>query len=219
MNYINIHTHNSKLREGIVIYNAMNINDIPKAKNNFYISTALHPWYLKPELWFNPLNDYEEIIAQDNIIAIGECGLDLTIKIKPDVQKTVFNKHLQWAEKYNKPVTIHCVKAFNEVIAMKKKANIKQPCIIHGFNNNLTIAKQLLTAGFYLSYGEALLHENSNAGQAIKQTPPERLFLETDESEKSISEIYSKAAELLEMDLELLKKQIEINFNHVFIRE
>lgn len=219
MNYINIHSHKLNNREGIVIYNAMNIYDIPKPEENFYISTALHPWYLKPELWMNPLNDYEAEIAQDQIFAIGECGMDLAIKIKADVQKTIFGKHLQWAEKYDKPLIIHCVKAFNEVIAMKKKANLKQACIIHCFNNNINIAKQLLNADFYLSFGEAIFQNNSNAALALKITPIDKLFLETDESELSIKEIYNKAAELLGMELELLVKQIDTNFKKVFIKK
>lgn len=219
MNYINIHTHTINLRNGIIIYNAMNISDIPKVKDNFYISTALNPWYLKPDLWNNPLNDYEEAVSDEDIIAIGDCGIDMTVKIKADVQKTVFGKHLQWAEKYDKPLIIHCNNAFNEVIALKKKTNIKQACIIHGFTNNINIARQVLNADFYISYGEALLQNNSNAAQAIKITPLDRLFLETDESEHTIMEIYSKAAELLEIDIEVLKKQINDNFNKVFIKE
>ncbi len=219
MEYINIHSHSKKNNDGIVIFNAMNINDIPRAEDNFYISTALHPWYLKPELWMNPLNDYEEEIAKDEIIAIGECGIDFSVKIKTKLQKTIFAKHLIWAEKYNKPLIIHCVKAFNEIIAMKKKANLKQVCIIHGFNNNINIARQLLNAGFFLSFGEELTYDDSNAKQIIKITPLDKLFLETDESELSIREIYAKAAEILEIEIDKLKNQISDNFKKVFNKE
>lgn len=219
MNYINIHSHSLENRDGIVIYNALNLNNIPKTEENFYVSTALHPWYLKPELWNNNIKEYEEVIAEDNIIAIGECGIDLSINIKADVQKTIFTNHLQWADKYNKPLIIHCVKAHNEVISMKKKSNVKQACIIHGFNNNINIARQLLTAGFYLSFGDALLQNNSNAAAALKITPLERLFLETDESEHPISAIYEKAAILLNISKDELINQMNINFKKIFIKE
>lgn len=219
LNFINIHSHSAENRDGIVIYNALNINNIPKTEENFYVSTALHPWYLKPELWNNNIKEYEEVIAQENIIAIGECGIDLNINIKAEIQKTIFTNHLHWADKYNKPLIIHCVKTHNEIISLKKKANVKQACIIHGFNNNINIARQLLAAGFYLSFGEALLHNSSNAATALKITPLDKIFFETDESEHPIKEIYEKAAIMLNISIEELIKQIQTNFKKIFIKE
>ncbi len=215
MHYIDIHTHNKRPIEGKKIFNILTVNDFPKNKELLF-SVGMHPCYLKPQLWKNDLNVFEELIAQENIIAIGECGLDWMTFTKQDVQKTIFTKHLHWAEKYKKPLIIHCVKAHNEIIAICKKAKVKQACVIHGYNNNLKIAEQLIKADFYLSFGEALLQPNSNAAQAIKITPIEKLFLETDDSDASIEIIYKRAGELLKIDIEDLKQQIKANFATVF---
>jgi TatD DNase family protein len=212
---IDIHSHIKLPIDGKKIFNVLSIHDFPKGKGLLF-SVGMHPWYLQPLLWNNDFNEFEAIIAQDDVIAIGECGLDWMTVAKPDMQKVVFSKHLHWAEKYNKPLIIHCVKAFNEIVAMCKKANIKQACIIHGFNNNLKIAEQLIKAGFYLSYGAAILEPNSNAVQAIKQTPVDKLFLETDDSDISIDVMYEKASQLLAMSIDELKLQIQANFSKVF---
>ncbi len=215
---IDIHSHVKLPINGKKIFNVLTINDFPKAESLFF-SVGLHPWYVHPQLWNNDFNAYEEHLTDENVIAIGECGLDWLSSTKPDLQKVVFSKHLHWAEKYNKPLIIHCVKAYNEIMAMCKKANLKQACIIHGYNNNLKIAEQLIKAGFYISFGEALLENNSNAAQAIKITPVEKIFLETDDKDVKIEVIYKRAGELLNMNLEDLKQQIEANFEVVFKTE
>jgi len=212
---IDIHSHIKLSINGKKIFNVLSIHDFPKGKGLFY-SVGMHPWYLQPLLWNNDFNEFEEVIAQENVIAIGECGLDWVSSAKQDMQKVVFSKHLHWAEKFDKPLIIHCVKAYNEIIAMCKKANIKQACIIHGYNNNLKIAEQLIKSGFYISYGAGLLASNSNAMHAIKITPIDKIFLETDDSDENIQTIYEKAADLLNINVEDLKNQIQDNFVTVF---
>lgn len=213
---IDFHSHIKQPINGEKIFNVLQIDEFPKKEKGLLFSVGMHPWYLQPLLWNNDFNAYEAVISQEQVIAIGECGLDWMTAAKPDMQKVVFSKHLHWAEKYNKPLIIHCVKAFNEVLAMCKKANLKQACIIHGYNNNLKIAEQLLKAGFYLSFGAAILESNSNAVQVIKKCPIDKLFLETDDSDISIDLIYEKASQLLSMNIDELKLQIEVNFSKVF---
>ncbi|MFZ4414158.1 MAG: TatD family hydrolase [Bacteroidales bacterium] len=212
---IDFHSHIKRPIQGKKIFNVLTINDFPKDKGLLF-SVGMHPWYLQPLLWNNDFNAFEAVIAQDDVIAIGECGLDWSTVAKQDMQKVVFSKHLHWAEKFDKPLIIHCVKAFNELMAMCKKANLKQACIIHGFNNNLKIADQLIKAGFYLSFGKDLLEANSNAAQAIKITPLEKIFLETDDSDISIEAVYERAGALLAINSDTLNQQIDANFEKVF---
>ncbi|MCX6231481.1 MAG: TatD family hydrolase [Bacteroidetes bacterium] len=212
---IDFHSHNKESISGKKIFNVLSYDDFPKNKNLLF-SVGMHPWYLKPKLWHNDMNFFESLVAQNNVVAIGECGLDWMTFAKQDVQKTVFIKHLQWAEKYDKPIIIHCVKAYNEIIAICKKANIKQTRIIHGFNNNIKIAEQLINAGFYLSFGEALLETSSNAAEAIKITPLDKIFLETDDSDVNIESVYEKAAELLNITQQELIQHTESNFIRIF---
>ena len=138
-------------------------------------------------------------------------------------QNPYFQKQLVLAEKYQKPVVIHCVAAFHEVIEIKKKLNISVPMIIHGFSKNEQVAKSLLDNGFYLSFGKYLLRsrpETSGFGTELKDVflniPNDRFFLETDTIEESIEEVYALAAKYKNIEIEELQKQIMSNYKDVF---
>jgi TatD DNase family protein len=92
----------------------------------------------------------------------------------------------------------------------------KVPVIIHGFNNNENIARVMVNEGFYFSFGKALLGYESNAAKAIKNVGRKNFFLETDDADISIKYIYKKASELLGIDEEIIKQQIQSNFENVF---
>jgi TatD DNase family protein len=149
---------------------------------------------------------------QPNIALIGECGLDKTIDIPMNFQNEVFERQLLLAETVGKPVIVHCVKAFNEVVALKRKLKPSVPWVIHGFNNNANVLKTLIDNDLYISMGAALLRSNSNAAKLIRNIPPERLFLETDAKPVSIKAVYAVASEHLKMSSEQLRRNIYQNF-------
>jgi TatD DNase family protein len=158
-----------------------------------------------------------EVIAHEKrCLAIGECGLDKLSKVDFDLQEEVFVEQIKIANKINKPLIIHCVKAFNELINCLNLNDNKVPVIIHGFNNNENIARVMVNEGFYFSFGKALLGYESNAAKAIKNVGRKNFFLETDDADISIKYIYKKASELLGIDEEIIKQQIQSNFENVF---
>lgn len=106
-------------------------------------------------------------------VAIGECGLDSHSSTPPDLQLKAFRAALQVADELHKPVIIHCVKCWNQVISEVK--GHEGPFIIHGFRKGPVLARQLLDAGFSLSLG---LHYHP---EVIKIIPEDRLYRETDE--------------------------------------
>jgi TatD DNase family protein len=87
---------------------------------------------------------------------------------------------------------------------------------VHGFNNNENIARILVNEGYYFSFGKALLGYDSNAAKAIITVGRKNFFLETDDADISIKYIYKKAAELLHIDEEIIKQQLQQNFETVF---
>ena len=119
------------------------------------------------------------------------------------------------AEKYKKPVVIHCVAAFQEVIAIKKKTKISVPLIIHGFSKNNQIANQLIKEGFYLSFGKFLLR-NPDLKTVFKNIPNDRFFLETDTIEENIQQVYELASKYKELKNEELQSVISNNYKNVF---
>ena len=157
---------------------------------------------------------------KDDCWAIGECGLDRRSTVPMQEQEVIFTEQLKWAMELQKPLVIHCVKAFSELIKIKKKCKPNVPMIVHGFNNNEKIFAELVKNDFFFSFGTALLQPNSNATVALKNVPLNRFFLETDNEKISIQTIYNAVSAILnikENELKLLiinnLKQIKPNFN------
>ncbi len=157
----------------------------------------------------------EEKLALNNCLALGECGLDKRIQIPMEIQEKVFKAQILLAEKHQKPLVLHCVAAFQEIIQIKKEQKVTVPMIIHGFSKNEQTAKQLLDNGFYLSFGKYLLR-NPELKSVFQSVPNDRFFLETDTIEESVEEVYALAANYKNIEIEELKSIVKTNFEKVF---
>jgi len=210
--FINIHTHLQLYDAAIEVVNLnMDSSDKPK-----YYSYGLHPRHINKSDYKEQLQQLKIKANEEHCVAIGECGLDKLSKVDFALQEKVFIEQIEIANTLKKPLIIHCVKAFNELINCLNLNNNAVPVIIHGFNNNENIAKVLLAHDCLFSFGKALLGYESNAAKAIKNIGRKNFFLETDDAEISIKYIYKKASELLGIDEEILKQQIQSNFENVF---
>lgn len=161
------------------------------------ISVGLHPWYVAVD-WEEQLRMQSEVAGKKRVVLIGEAGLDKVCKTDFALQQTVFLRQIELAEEIQKPLIIHCVKAWQELIAIREKVLPSVPWIIHGFRGKPELARQLLELGINLSYGEKF-----NA-ESVRVTPLERLCTETDESELSIEEICFRIAEVKGISVEEL---------------
>ena len=217
MEFFNLHTHKSINQANIVAL----VNQYPQEFNAAipYYSIGIHPWFIVEDSVENDLAIIESKIIESNCLAIGECGLDKRIEIPMELQKMVFEKQLLLAQKYNKPVVIHCVAAFQEVIEIKKRLDISVPMIVHGFSKNEQVAKQLVDKGFYLSFGKYLLQSKSlgtTLEMVFKNIPDNRIFLETDTVEDGIEKVYDLAAEIKGIPVSEMQEIINRNFTEVF---
>lgn len=177
-------------------------------------SVGIHPKDID-ENWEENFEKIKEISLLPNCVAIGECGLDGLISVNENLQKEVFEKHILWANQINKPVIIHCVKRFSEIIPFQKIAEI--PLVIHGFNKKKTIADEMLRHGFYLSFGKSVLHSLS-LQSILKEFPLEKMFLETDDANFNIEELYQKTAEIKGISIENLHNKILKNLESLPIK-
>jgi TatD DNase family protein len=210
--FINIHTHSRIYDAQVEMLNLeMNARDKPE-----YYTYGLHPWQIHPDTYISNLEHLRIISQETRCRAIGECGLDKLSEVDFKLQEKVFIRQVRIANEINKPLIIHCVKAFNELINCLNLNNNKVPVIIHGFNNNENIARILVNEGCFFSFGKALLGYDSNASKAIRHVGRKRIFLETDDADISIKYIYRKASGLLGIDEEIVKQQIQANFENLF---
>jgi TatD DNase family protein len=213
MKFFNFHTHKYTNQSDVLEL----VNQYPQefdASIPFY-SIGIHPWYIVENRVKADLEIMESKLQEMNCLAIGECGLDKRIEIPMELQHAVFEKQLLVAQKYGMPAVIHCVAAFQEVIATKKRLKISVPMIIHGFSKNEQTAKQLLDNGFFISFGKYLLR-NPELESVFKSIPNDRFFLETDTVEENIDIVYALAAKYKSVNLEEIQRQINSNFQAVF---
>jgi TatD DNase family protein len=213
MKFFNLHTHNFTDKHDILELVNQHPSEFDAAIPHY--SIGIHPWKIDESSINDELTIIENKLPLENCLAIGECGLDKRIEVPFDLQVSVFEKQLLLAEKYKKPVIIHCVAGFQETIEMKKRLNISVPMIIHGFSKSEELAKQLLDNGFYISFGKYLLR-NPELESVFKSVPNDRFFLETDTIEEGIREVYALAAKYRNIELDELKQITENNFRKVF---
>jgi TatD DNase family protein len=205
--FFDFHTHQRyDTAEIVAVENVIVGKETVEDKKKF--SVGLHPLFLENINIDETLRALEEKVKDDNCWSIGECGLDKRAVTTIDTQTAIFVAQIFLAEKYRQPVVIHCVKAFEELIAIKKKYQPKTPMIIHGFNNNEAVFKKLEACGFYFSFGAALLHPESNAVKALRQVSKSKFFLETDDKKIDIRAIYDAASHCLNLDKNIIKSLI-----------
>ena len=202
------HHHNRENTYGI--YNLEPKEIVTEKK----FSVGIHPKDID-ENWEENFEKIKEISLLPNCVAIGECGLDGLISVNENLQKEVFENHILWANQINKPVITHCVKRFSEIIPFQKIAEI--PLVIHGFNKKKTIADEMLKHGFYLSFGKSVLHSLS-LQSILKEFPLEKMFLETDDANFNIEELYQKTAEIKGISIENLHNKILKNLESLPIK-
>jgi TatD DNase family protein len=213
MQFFNLHTHKYTNQENVLEL----VNQYPQEFDEtipFY-SIGIHPWYIREEQLETDLQIIESKLKESNCLALGECGLDKRIEAPLELQQIVFERQLLLAQKQKKPVVIHCVASFQEVIATKKRLKLTVPMIIHGFSKNKQVAKELIDNGFYISFGKYLLR-NPELESVFQSIPNDKFFLETDTVEEGIEEVYALAARYKKLGIDELQQQIKSNFAAVF---
>lgn len=188
---VDIHTHN------------------PKAGVLSPTMAGIHPWDAEREL---PMPDFS---ACD---IVGETGLDYSADVSKEAQQELFLKHLNIAEKLEKPVVLHVVKSFEDVMLALKKHRL-QGVVFHGFIGSKEQAERATSQGYYLSFGDRSLR-SPRTREVIATIKIENLFCETDDrTDISIEKIYEEVAALRGISQEELSSEIEKNYIRLFDRK
>lgn len=188
---VDIHTHNP--RQGVLSPTM----------------AGIHPWDAERNL---PMPDFS---ACD---IIGETGLDYAKEVSREAQQELFLRHLTAAEKLKKPVVLHVVKSFEDVMIALKKHRL-QGVVFHGFIGSREQAQRAISDGYCLSFGDRSLR-SPRTREVIATINPENLFCETDDRDDiSIEEIYAEVAKLRGTTQEELASEIEKNYRRLFDRK
>ena len=184
--------------------------DIAKNIHPGYYSAGIHPWYIDKTF----IHEVRKLALLPSVVAIGETGLDKITAAGTDtfkLQQELFMEHIALSEKVKKPLIIHCVKAWDELLHICKSAKPTMPWIIHGFRGKAALAGQLMDAGLYLSFGAN--HNTDSLKAAWKQ---HRLLAETDDTNTDIRYVYKQIANNLDITVKELSDSIEKIFKSEF---
>jgi len=211
--YIDIHTHSTKKPTGGNLVVRSLYEGFKLAGEGLVCSIGVHPWYT--EDYKQKLELLSKFAELDNVLAIGECGLDKVCSTDWQLQLELFKLQIQIANRVGKPLIIHCVRAFDQLIQVFDRVVPKVPVIIHGFNKRPGVAVRLLERGYYLSFGAAILSASSPATELLGSISSDRFFLETDDVDVMIEEVYAQAAEIRKTGVDVLNLQLQNNFKKV----
>ena len=193
MTYIDFHTHNvSAMKDVIAVVDGRD-------------TWGIHPWRAE-----------ETIVVPDfsSKLAIGECGLDGLRGPSMDRQEEVFMLQISLSEQTSKPLIIHCVKAFDRLLSLRKKQQPTMPWMFHGFRGKPQQLRSLLDAGCFVSFG--FCHNE----ESLCICPIDRMLLETDvDSEHSIAELYNCVADKRGIDVSTLGNLMLENYRAFFQNE
>ena len=208
--FIDFHNH-SRWNRGADIIEVTSIHGLQKKDYSFY-TFGYHPW------WTLDLLSDEELTAMSTkylndplCLGLGEFGLDNLKGASIDVQEQIFSQQISIANNVKSPVIIHCVRAYDRLIRLRREFG-QTPWTVHGFVRNKILAGQLLDAGMNLSV--APHHERGPSFvEMIAYVPMENVFIETDSDfSMNITDRYTIFAAIKKMDVQDVQEILYSNF-------
>jgi len=142
---------------------------------------GIHPWQAhtaRPD-WQEKLRALLEKHPQSSI---GECGLDTWVaEPSLDIQRPIFLDQLRLACELDRPITIHCLKAWGALFDAFAEAPPPSRFLMHSYGGSIETARRLIPLGAYFSFSGHFLHPRKSAVlDVFRQLPPDRILLETD---------------------------------------
>ena len=209
--YIDIHTH--QLHENSNTFELLNCIVGKEEFPTTICSVGIHPWYIHEDI-----NAQFSLLKSDaineNVLAIGECGLDKITETDWTTQVKIFEKQIQLANDLHKPLIIHCVRAYQEVFTILKDQKVTVPVIFHGFNKKAELGNSILNQGYFVSLGTSILQGNQD--DFIQSVDLNKIFFETDNKSTNVVDIYSYFCNVRKIMMYDLQEQIIKNFQNVF---
>lgn len=126
--------------------------------------------------------ELEELAKNPKVVGIGEIGLDYYWnKENKELQKQVFIKQIEIANKLNLPIVIHCRDASIDTIEILKNHPVNKKGVFHCCPLNRELIKEAIKLDFYISFSGNITFKNAkNAEACIKEVPLEKQLIETD---------------------------------------
>ncbi len=153
------------------------------AHEGVFASAGIHPNHVaeaRPEDW----DEIVRLAQTQNVVALGETGLDLYWKDTPlPAQQDYFDRHIRLSQETVLPLIIHQRESAAEILVMLREARQRGPLsgVMHSFTGTAQQAEELLALGLHISFAGMLTFKKSDDLRAVARTiPADRLLVETD---------------------------------------
>jgi TatD DNase family protein len=181
-------------------------------------SCGIHPWNSALTNAKQVMDDVEQLANSDTFFCVGECGIDRACDVPLEIQLPIFEQEVQIAQKTGRPLIIHAVRSYSDILSVLKKYAVTVPVIFHDFRGNEVQISQLLHYNSYFSFGfsgisQPKIHTN------IHLIPRERLCLETDDDNRKIADMYEIASDILDISVPELCLDLFQNFKRIMQKD
>lgn len=187
------------------------------------LSYGVHPWQARQETVDAAL------LARASVI--GEIGLDTTwTEVPLDIQRPVFQKQLELAAVYHKPVVLHVKGCERELLEQIQKLPVVHK-LVHWYSSKHYLQQYLAVPNTWFSVGPDVF-DDAAVQNVAQQVPLERLFIESDGLEgiswaqdkpldeidywQTMQHLYTEVARLRKLTIIELEQQIEQNWQQFF---
>ncbi len=162
----------------------LKVLDLAAKYNGFvYPALGLHPWAVGAMSGQQAENTFR--LVEDNIrlaVAIGEIGLDYDKRVRAaadkEPQKDACRTMLELARRYDKPVSFHSRYSWKDSFDLVREAGMKKT-VFHWYAGFSSVLREIIAAGYFISATPAAEYHDEHR-RAVRETPIERLLLETD---------------------------------------
>lgn len=200
---------------------------LTKEHEMLFATVGVHPGYVDDETTEHLM----ELAKDDNVVAIGECGIDLYWrKDNLELQKKIFIEQIELSLKIKLPLIIHIRNSFEEAYQCLLPYKGKVKGVFHCFSSSLDDAKRVIELGFYIGIGGPVTFKKAEElKKIVKEIDLKHLVVETDspylapmpyrgkKNEPAYTKyIVSKIAELKEISIEQVCRQTTNNAELLF---
>ncbi len=172
---------------GTSIENSQKVIDLADKYKNIYPTVGIHPSDGLEETTQNYQDRFENLICNNKIVAIGECGLDIykdgdrkTTESQLLKQIELFEFQIDMAKKYNLPLIIHCRNGWDKIFEIIDQKEYTTG-VFHCWTGDTQSAKKAIDRGFYIAFGGILTFKNAGEiARVAKEIDINKIVLETD---------------------------------------
>lgn len=215
---------------GVDVASSREAIELAEKHDHLFVCVGVHPTYDEPNL-----DKLEELVKHPKVVGIGECGLDFFRGTKEEMwekQKALFEKQIDLAVKYEKPLMIHARSAYKELAEIlgekKKQVGDKLMANMHFYAGSLEDTKKFLDLDFTFSFSGVITFAR-DYDDVVRYIPLSNILSETDSpyaapipfrgkrnNPRFVSEVVTSLARIREEDEDEIRKTVFENAVRVF---